>query len=380
MRPYRVLFLLHSDARAGLEEHVLSLLQTLSRQQFVLGLVCPIALVHTMAAELKGLPLEVFPVQAVQWSAFRDIRRLWGILRTFRPDILHCHLFRATLVGAPLGRAAGVPVILETYHGREVWRHGPLKGRFFVDRFVARWVDQIIAVSEAAARFLRENKGIPAQKITVIPNGRDLHAFGPGKSHTRALLRQHWGIPDNAPVVGVVGRLEAQKGHRFLVEALPQVLTECPDVCVLLVGEGSLRPALEAQATILGIRDRIIFAGFQHDVSVYLNTMDVVVLPSLYEGMPLAAIEAAAMAKPVVATSVDGTAEVIQHGRTGLLVPPSAPGPLARAILTLLQQPELARQYGQAARKHALHQFDLRRQVGETERLYVNTMAATKRR
>jgi hypothetical protein len=130
MRPYRVLFLLHSDARAGLEEHVLALLQTLSRQRFVLGLVCPVALIHTMAAELKELPLEVFPVQAVQWSACRDIRRLWGILRSFRPDILHCHLFRATLVGAPLGRAAGVPVILETYHGREVWRHGPLKGRF----------------------------------------------------------------------------------------------------------------------------------------------------------------------------------------------------------------------------------------------------------
>jgi glycosyltransferase involved in cell wall biosynthesis len=273
-----------------------------------------------------------------------------------------------------------VPVILETYHGREVWRHGPLKGRFFVDRFVARWVDQIIAVSEAAARFLRENKGIPAQKITVIANGRDLHAFVPGNCHTRALLRQHWGIPDNVPVVGVVGRLEAQKGHRFLIEALPQVLTEFPDVCVLLVGEGSLRPALEAQASTLGLCDRIIFAGFQHDVSVYLNTMDVVVLPSLYEGMPLAAIEAAAMAKPVVATSVDGTVEVIQHGRTGLLVPPSAPGPLARAILTLLRQPELARRYGQAARKHALHQFDLWRQVDETERLYVNTMAATKRR
>jgi glycosyltransferase involved in cell wall biosynthesis len=96
--------------------------------------------------------------------------------------------------------------------------------------------------------------------------------------------------------------------------------------------------------------------------------------------MPLAAIEAAAMAKPLVATSVDGTAEVIQHCRTGLLVPPSAPGPLARAILTLLQQPELAHQYGQAARRQALHQFDLRRQVGETERLYVNTLAATKRR
>jgi glycosyltransferase involved in cell wall biosynthesis len=194
------------------------------------------------------------------------------------------------------------------------------------------------------------------------------------------LLRQHWGIPDNVPVLGVVGRLEAQKGHRFLVEALPQVLAEFPDACVLLVGEGSLRPALEAQASTLGIRDRLIFAGFQHDVSVYLNAMDVVVLPSLYEGMPLAAIEAAAMAKPMVATSVDGTTEVIQHGSTGLLVPPAAPGPLARAILTLLQQPELARQYGQAARRQALHRFDLRRQVGETERLYVNTIAATKRR
>jgi glycosyltransferase involved in cell wall biosynthesis len=359
---------------------VLSLLQTLSRDQFVLGLVCPLALVHAMAAELKALPLKVFPVRAVQWSAFQEIGRLWGILRSFRPDILHCHLFRATLVGAPLARLAGVPVVLETYHGREVWRHGPLQGRFFVDRFISRYVDHTIAVSEAAARFLREGKGIPSQKITVIPNGRDLHTFVPGNEHTKRALQQRLGIPDSAPVLGVVGRLEAQKGHRFLVEALPQVLTDFPDTRLLLVGEGSLRSTLEAQVSTLGIRNRVIFAGFQPDISAYLDAMDIVVLPSLHEGMPLVAIEAAAMAKPMVATAVDGTAEVVQHGTTGLLVPPAAPAPLAEAILTLLRRPELARQYGQAARHRALQQFDLRRQVAATEYLYCATLAAKKRR
>lgn len=380
MRPYRVLFLLHSDVRAGLEEHVLSLLQTLSREQFVLGLVCPLALADAMAAELEALPLEVFPLRAVQWSALQEIRRLWGILRSFRPDILHCHLFRATLVGAPLARAAGVPVVLETYHGREVWRHGLLQGRFFVDRLVSHYVDRTIAVSEAAARFLREGKGIPSQKITIIPNGRDLHAFVPGSERTKRALQQRLDIPSSAPVLGVVGRLEVQKGHRFLVEALPQVLTEFPDTRLLVVGEGSLRTHLEAQISTLGLCNCVIFAGFQRDISTYLDVMDVVVLPSLHEGMPLVAIEAAAMAKPMVATAVDGTAEVIQHGITGLLVPPAAPAPLAGAILTLLQQPELARQYGQAARQRALQQFDLRRQVNATERLYCATIAAKKRR
>lgn len=379
MMRYRLLFLLYSEVRAGLEEHVLSLLQELSREHFTLGLACPDTLVDAMATELEALPVEVFPMTTVQWTKIHTVRRLWKVLRSFRPDIVHCHLFRATLVGAPLARVAGVPVVLETYHGREVWRQGFLKGHFVVDRLVSRYVDRIIAVSEAAARFLVEGKRIAAAKITVIPNGRDLAAFEPRNAQARAMIRQSLRLPDTAPVLGVVGRLEAQKGHRFLLEAMPQVLAEFPDTRLLLVGDGSLRAQLATQVGQLGLRHAVIFAGFQRDIPSYVAATDVMVLPSLYEGLPLTAIEAAAMGKPMVATAVDGTPEVIRHRTTGLLVPPAAPTPLAKAVLMLLRQPDLASQYGAAARAWVRQRFDLQRQVAETERLYLDLLTAQKR-
>ncbi len=369
--PCRLLFFLTSRTRGGVEEHVLSLLQALSAERFVLGLACPAALGHALAAELETLPVEVFPVEATRWTRRREIHRLWGILRRFRPDVVHCHLFRATFVGAPLARLAGVPIVLETYHGRELWRQGRLKGSFVVDRFVSRYIDRVIAVSKAAAHFLVEAKGIPSEKITVIPNGRDLNHFLPGNGQRGTAIRQHLNIPDQAPVLGAVGRLEAQKGHRFLLDALPTILAKAPETRLVLLGQGSLQTALEAQIERLGLGHAVIFAGFQRDVSAYMDAMDVVVLPSLYEGMPLTAIEASASAKPVVATAVDGTPEVIRHGETGLLVPPSHPSALAEAILTLLHRPDLAGQYGAAARQWALQHFDIRRQVAETERLYL---------
>ncbi len=373
----RLLFFLNSGVRGGIEEHVLSLLQRLPRDRFILGLACPPELVHAMASDL---PVTVFTVRATGWTRWRDIWQLRSILRQFQPDIVHCHLFRATLVGAPLAWAMRVPVIFETYHGREAWRQGGgLKGNFVIDRLVSHCVDHIIAVSGAAARFLTEHKQIPAQKITVIPNGRDLRTFQPGSGTQGRAVRQRFGIPASAPVLGVIGRLEPQKGHRYLLQALPHICAAFPDTRLLVVGEGSLSDALQAQAADLSLQDNVILAQFQRDIPAFLEAMDIVVLPSLHEGLPLTAIEASAMAKPMVATAVDGTPEVVRDGLTGLLVPAAAPESLADAVLTLLQHPDLAFQYGAAAHAWVHQQFDLQRQVAETERLYLEFIAMQKR-
>ncbi len=378
--PTRLLFFLNSGVRGGIEEHVLSLLQRLPRDRFVLGLACPPELIHAMSTDLTDLPVTAFAVRATGWTQWRDIWQLRGIIRQFRPDIVHCHLFRATFVGAPLAWVMRVPVILETYHGREAWRQGGrLKGRFFIDRLVSHCVGHIIAVSEAAARFLKEQKRIPAHKITVIPNGRDLQAFQPGHGSQGRAVRQRFGIPVSAPVLGVIGRLEPQKGHHYLLQALPHICDAFPDTRLLLVGEGSLDAALQAQAADLGLQDSVIFTQFQRNIPAFLEAMDIVVLPSLHEGLPLTAIEASAMAKPIVATAVDGTPEVVRDGLTGLLVPPAAPDSLADAVLTLLQHPDLAFQYSAAAHAWVRQQFDLQHQVAETERLYLKFAAMKKK-
>ena len=366
MTPIRLLFVLTSPVRGGVEEVVLALLRRLDPGEFRLGLAAPRPLLDAFAPDLIGVSSVDAEAVAVESPFDRaGLGRLSGFIRRFAPRVVNPHLFRTTAIAAPLARWHGARVV-ETYHGREGWRGGP--GAFLPDRLVSRFVDRVIAVSEAARTFLIQGKGYPAPKITVVPNGRDLSVFRPGVARDAA--RKELGLDRTVPLVGVVGRLEAQKGHGYLLEAWPAVVKEFPDARLLLVGDGSLREPLHARARELGCADSLIFAGFRADVPRMLDAMDVVCLPSLYEGMPLTAIEGAAMARPVVATAVDGTPEVVRDGRTGRLVPPADPFALARALRELLRDPDGARQMGQAGRDWALLRFDLDRQVAATAHIY----------
>ena len=365
MTPIRLLFVLTSPVRGGVEEVVLALLQRLDPGEFRLGLAAPQALLEAFAPDLHGVRLDAEAVAVESPFDRAGLGRLSGFMRRFAPAVVNPHLFRTTAIAAPLARWHGARVV-ETYHGREGWRGGV--AAFLPDRLLSRFVDRVIAVSEAARTFLIRGKGYPARKITVVPNGRDLSVFRPDAA--RESTRKELGLDRAVPLVGVVGRLEEQKGHAHLLEAWPSVVADFPDARLLLVGDGSLRGALEARARALGVAGSLIFVGFRADVPCLLDAMDVVCLPSLYEGMPLTAIEGSAMARPVVATAVDGTPEVVRDGRTGRLVPPADPPALARALAGLLRDPEGARQMGQAGRDWVLTRFDLNRQVAATAHVY----------
>lgn len=359
-------FFLMSRDRGGVEEVVVALLRRLAPGQFRFGLVCPTALLERLAPDLRDVAVETHPVDA-SWTSPRGLAALAGAIRRFRPQVVNPHLFRSTLAVAPLARALRVPAVVETYHGREAWRRGWLRGRFEVDRCVSACVDRVIAVSEAAARFLVEGKGIPREKVEVIPNGRDLERFSAPADP--AAVRRELGLAADALVVGVVGRLDAQKGHRFALEAFAR-LEGFGSARLLLVGDGALRAELERQATGLGIRDRVTFAGFRADVPRLLSAMDVVALPSLHEGMPLTAIEAGAAGRPMVATDVDGTGEVIADGATGILVPPADPDALASGLARLLGDVALRRRMGREAQVRVRTRFDLETQVRTTAEAY----------
>ena len=377
MKRVSVLFALTSPVRGGVEEVVLALARRLDPGAFRLALAAPAPLLDAFAADLSGVPIETQAVEADSWRRREEIGKLSAFIARFGPDIVNAHLFRSTAVAAPLARWHGARVV-ETYHGREGWRRGVIGGNFLPDRLVSRLVDRVIAVSEAARAFLISGKGYAARKIVVVPNGRDLSVFRPGVGGQA--VRKELGIDRVTPLVGVVGRLEEQKGHVYLLDAWPAVLAEFPDARLLLVGDGSLRGALEERARCLGIASSVIFAGFRRDVPRVLDALDVVALPSLYEGMPLTAIEASAMAKPIVATAVDGTPEVIREGRTGRLVPPREPAALSRALRMLLRDPVRARQMGDAGRDFVLDRFDLGRQVAATARVYREAVGARAQR
>lgn len=372
--PSRLLIVLTSDVRGGVEEVALSLLQRLDRKEFEPALAAPAGLLETMQSELAALDVPTFRAAADSWLRWREVRALASAIRAFRPDVVNPHLFRSTLVAAPLARGLGVPAVVETYHGREAWRRGPIRGSFVVDRFISRAVNLVIAVSEAAKDFLVRVKRLPSEKVVVVPNGRDLSVFKPGCGGGR--LRRELGLPPDASVLGVFGRLEEQKGHRYGLEAFARVVRDHPKARLLIVGDGALRQALEAQARGLGLEGHVTFTGYRDDIPDLLDAVDVVVLPSLYEGMPLTAIEAAAMAKPVVATAVDGTTEVVVDGATGTLVPAADAAALATAICRILASPDRGQALGQRGRQRALARFSVTASAAATAEVYRASLKA----
>ena len=357
-----------TTARAGAEEHILSLVQRLDRRYFDVYLACPPELARLLRPDLPNdvAVLKVYFERPTQLNAAFELARF---LRRHGIDILHSHQFRASLVASPLAKLCGVPVTIETPHVRELWRRGWLKSHFLVDRVGGRFVDYYIAVSESNARYLTEVKGLPERKVRVIHNGTDLSRFNPWNVAPEA-MKQKMGFEPDDPVMLLVGRLEPQKGHAILLDALCQVRKEFPRVRLICAGDGSLRGELERRAEMLQIRDAVRFVGYQPNVTDWLALADFSVLPSFYEGLPLVAIESLAAGRTMVATAVDGTPEVVVDGWTGLTVPPGNPEALAKALLQLLREPALRRRLAQAGREWALERFSLESQIQTTQALY----------
>jgi glycosyltransferase involved in cell wall biosynthesis len=265
---------------------------------------------------------------------------------------------------------AGVPAVVETFHGPEIWRGSRWARKAWLDRLIELFVARNIAVSQATRDYLINKKRYPGRKIEVVPNGRDLSVYSRSSFAEVAGLRRQLGLDERRRVLVVVGRLEPQKGHSYLIAALPPVMNRFPDVQIVFAGDGSLRGQLERQAADLGLQRHVVFAGYQSPIAPFYHLAEFVVLPSLYEGMPLTAIEAGAAGKALVATDVDGTGEVVLHGETGLLVPPRLPEALSEAICELLADPSAARAMGRAARARIEREFTLERQVACTSNVY----------
>lgn len=361
-----VLLYVNSAVRGGVEEVVLSLAVGLDRRGYATHLAAPAALLAGFGPALERSRVRRFPVAISSWRQVDAMGRFVAYLRRHRIALVNSHMFRTTLFAAPLARLAGTPVVIETTHGPEAWRRGWFKRSGIVDRWVERLVTANIAVSEANRRYLVEQKRYPAHKIHVVPNGRDLARFATVTDGEVQTLRARLGIASEDRVLVTVGRLEPQKDPLCLLEAFARIVAQFPATRLVLAGEGSLRSSLEEFVTSKGLNRRVIFAGFQPEVAAFYRIAEIVVLTSLYEGMPLVAIEAGAAGRPLVATAVDGTVEVVEDCGTGLLVPPRDPAAVAQAVCRLLGRPDEARRMGQAARQKVQRQFSLERQLEDT--------------
>jgi glycosyltransferase involved in cell wall biosynthesis len=369
-QPICVLHFTNATVRAGAEEHILTLLRGLSRQDFRLNLVCDPEIADIMRPDVPE-GVELIPLSFRRLGEWTSAFRLKDILRSKRVDVLHSHLFWSSLFASPVGHFCGVPVVIETTHVRELWRTG-WKSNFAIDRAVGKCVDRFIAVSEANARYLIQNKGLPGNKVRVIRNGSDVHRFVPAYKPSGS-LKASLGFGESDPVLVVVARLEPQKGHRILLDAMPTIRVQFPKVRLVCVGDGVLRSDLMERTCALDLQENVRFVGTQTNVQDWLALADVSVLPSFYEGLPLVAIESLAAGVPVVATDVDGTPEVVVNGKTGLTVAANDPRALAEAISLLLQSAELRRQFATAGRQWVLEEFTEAQQIRRTAQLYLQT-------
>lgn len=291
-------------------------------------------------------------------------------LRRHPAEIFHVHAGtgRENFDGARAARRAGVPVVVQTQH--LPWLMGSPKHR--VPLFAAiEPVDRLIAVSQGQ-RATYERVGVPAARFATVLNG--IRPRGPGLG--RRAARQALGLDPHSPVVLTVGRLTVQKGQRHLLDAVPGLAARFPDLAVVLIGHGHLHDQLVEQARVLGVSDRVHFAGHRTDARMLLDAADVFVLPSRQEGMPLAALEAMDAGLPVVATRVLGTAEVVEDGETGTLVPPGRPQPLGAAVAELLADPARRARYGHAGRQRYRQHFTSGRMAADTLAVYEQVLRA----
>jgi glycosyltransferase involved in cell wall biosynthesis len=295
------------------------------------------------------------------------------LLRTERVEVLHIHLVgytggRWALLAARLARVpATVCTIQITPAQRERWLTRLDR------RITTAGVDRFIAVSQVSRQRLVDYLGQSPAKIAVIPNAVELERYATAPALAGDSVRTRHGVSPDAVLLGAVARLSPQKGLSYLIDALPAIVAQQPRVQVLLVGDGPLRAALEAQATALGVRDRVHFAGPQEDVPSYLRAMDLFVLPSLFEGLPLAVLEAMAAALPVVATAVDGTPEAVEDGVTGRLVPPRDAAAFAETVLDLLRDPAAQARMGAAGRARA-NEFSVEALVDHVSSVYAEVL------
>lgn len=312
-------------------------------------------------------------------------REFLALCRRLKPDVVHTHNPKPGVYGRVAACMARVPVIVNTVHGLYAQPDDPLRRRALVyslERIAATCSDAELIQNPEDLPVLRK-LGIPSRKLHLLGNGVDLTRFDPVRyGEDRATVRAQLGLETDEVAVGLVGRLVAEKGYREVFNAARRLRVTHPQVRVLVVGPSDLdktdaisRTELDRAAAQAGVR----FLGMRSDVERLYLAMDVYVLASHREGFPRSAMEAAAMGLPIVATDIRGCRQVVDHDRTGVLIPVRNPARLAEAIGRLAGNPTLRSELGRAARAKALSDFDDRQQVRLTLDVYERLLARPRR-
>lgn len=336
---------------------------------------------------VKKVQSEEIPIEVVPMRAKIDIRVIFKIAQFAhrnRIALIHTHSIRTNLLGRIVGKIEKVPVVTHVHGSPLHETKNILKRRFnyWIERLINQWSNYHICVSYALKDRL-ESKKVPKKRIEVIPNGIELNRFRPNHGSHKPNLdklpaRKKLGLDSKTPVISMTALFRPIKGAKYLIKAMPHVIKKYPKTSCLLVGEfkrKSYQKKLMNLSKSLNLEGKIHFLGFRSDISGILAASDMVVLPSLLgEGLPTAILEAMAMGKPVIATSVEGITEIIQEGETGFLVPSGDYQKLAQVIIHILENPEMASRIGSKAQTKVRQQYSAKSMVQKIEQVYFKVL------
>jgi glycosyltransferase involved in cell wall biosynthesis len=366
MRALRVVHLVEALGTGGLERVVQSLARHAKERGLDVQVLCAVR-AGPLAAEIEASSV---PVRVLGLTGYRprDILRAARVLGEIDPDIIHTHGHFAGVLGRAAAWWAGLPISVHHLHTIDTTlrrRHRRM------ERFLARLTDRVICCSRAVAEHARLDLGIPESLVLIVPNGIEpMSCVTPGAALAKI------GRPAK-PVIGCIGSLTPHKGQSILLRSLEHLPCDRPLPTIVLIGDGPERAVLEALAAALPRRPRVLFLGERQDARALLPAFDLLVVPSLErEGFGLAAIEGMDAGVPVIASRVGGLPEVVEEGRTGILVPPGDATALAQAIAGLLDRPETGRALGAEGRRSVQESFRASIMARLIENLYEEAMDA----
>jgi len=376
-----IIWMIDSLGPGGAEQLMPAILKNLKQTGFNIR-ICALQIRagNPIASDLErlGLPVDLVPIPNLRqpFNLFRILR----YLRLHRPQLLHTQLEFADILGTVAAKLLGIPSV-STVHTLDIFPEkksawGRMKLRWFL---LGKFCDRVIAVSEKTRLHYLQSGGLQPDKVITLYNGVDISRFKNTDASQAAKTKQALRLPLNSRVIITIAVLREPKGIQFMIEALPAILEQFPDVHYLIVGDGEYSAALTELVTALAIKNHVTFAGHRTDIPDLLACSDIFVLPTLKDALPTVLIEALAAERPIVASDVGGVPEIIENGVNGLLVASGDPSKLAEACLRLLKDNELSRQIVLAGSKTVQQRFNINAQIEQLSRMYEELTSHAKR-
>lgn len=364
MEKIRLMQITHDLAIGGLQQVVVNICKNIDREKFDISVLC-LRRGGELVQEVEKLGIKMFILPQPQKTDYFAFLKVAKILRQERIKVIHTHNTQPFIDGVIGAILAGVKRRIHTDHGRIF----PDKRRYmFAERIMAHFVDKVVAVSEDTARKLRQYERIPLKKITIIPNGIDLNLYR--RAINKEEKRRSLGINSTGPVIGTIARLSEEKGITYLLQAMKSIISIYPKATLLIVGDGPLMDDLVRQSLSLAIRKNVLFLGTRRDIPEILRALDIFVLPSLSEGLPMVILEAMAADCPIVASNTGGIPNALRSYKKSLLSIPGNPQNLAEAVNATLQNLKAAEGEGDTFYK-VMDEFSVSRMIAQYESLYL---------